>query len=70
MPPHLIRPHGRTVAGTLPTVNSDLDDRGEQSYIFAFLMVGAAIVHLSRRLMGPVSREEAYEEPYEWRKAV
>jgi hypothetical protein len=45
------------------------------SYIAAFLMVGAAIISLPKRLMGISSqpteaREEAYEEEWEWRKAA
>jgi hypothetical protein len=45
------------------------------SYIVGFLMVGAAIVSLPKRLMGTSSQptevhEEAYGEEWEWRKAA
>ena len=45
------------------------------SYIAAFLMIGAIIVSLGRRLMGTATQSEAVEfhgdaYPDEWRKAA
>ena len=45
------------------------------SYIAAFLMIGAIIVSLGRRLMGTATQSEAVEfhedsYPEEWRKAA
>jgi hypothetical protein len=45
------------------------------SYIAAFLMIGAIIVSLGRRLMGTATQPEAVEfgeasYPEEWRKAA